>query len=309
MTNTPSQAIIRIGPAGWSYPDWRTIVYPKRKPRGFRELEYLAQFFDTVEINTSFYNPLRPGVVKEWIRQVEHNQNFIFTAKLWQGFTHDRSGAPEDERTFKEGIAPLAETKRLGALLLQFPWSFKNDLENRQYFADLCRRFREYPLVLEVRHSSWNKPEILEMLTELGVGFCNIDQPVIGRSIKPTENVTAAVGYVRLHGRNYKEWFASNENPGQRYNYLYGMEELDPWIDRIRHIARQSKITFVITNNHARGKAVANGLQLMALVTGHAAHVPESLVKEYPDLTPIITVTPTAALQASLPLVEPDDPS
>ncbi|HEX5482752.1 MAG TPA: DUF72 domain-containing protein, partial [Terriglobia bacterium] len=87
-------------------------------------------------------------------------------------------------------------------------------------------------------------------------------------SIKPTENVTAPVGYVRLHGRNYKEWFTSNENPGERYNYLYRLEELDPWIERIRRIAQQSKVTFVIANNHARGKAVANGLQLIALVTG-----------------------------------------
>lgn len=88
MADAPSQAVIRIGPAGWSYPDWRGIVYPKRKPRGFHELEYLAQFFDAVEVNTSFYNPLRPEVVKERLRQVRHNPSFTFTAKLWQGFTH-----------------------------------------------------------------------------------------------------------------------------------------------------------------------------------------------------------------------------
>lgn len=284
MANAPSQAVVRVGPAGWSYPDWRGIVYPKRKPRGFHELEYLAQFFDAVEINTSFYNPPRPEVVKGWIRQVQHHPSFKFTAKLWQGFTHDRNATPEDERMFKQGIAPLAETGRLGALLLQFPWSFKNAPENRQYLGDLCRQFQEYPLVLEVRHSSWNKPEIFEMLSELGVGFCNIDQPVIGRSIKPSGNVTASVGYVRLHGRNYKEWFTPNENPGERYNYLYRLEELDPWVERIRHVAQQSKVTFVITNNHARGKAVANGLQLIALVTGRTPQAPESLRNEHSDL-------------------------
>ncbi|HEX5481825.1 MAG TPA: DUF72 domain-containing protein [Terriglobia bacterium] len=309
MADAPAQAVIRIGPAGWSYPDWRGIVYPKRKPRGFHGLEYLAQFFDAVEINTTFYNPPRPGVVKGWIGQVEHNQNFTFTAKLWQGFTHDRNATPEDERAFKDGIAPLAKAGQLGALLLQFPWSFKHDPENRQYLADFCRRFREYPLVIEVRHSSWNKPEILEMLSELGVGFCNIDQPVIGRSIKPTENVTAPVGYVRLHGRNYKEWFTSNENPGQRYNYLYRREELDPWIERIRHIAQRSKVTFVITNNHARGKAVANALQLIALVTGRTVQAPESLLEEYTDLAQVATAAPATAIQPSLPLAKPDDPS
>jgi uncharacterized protein YecE (DUF72 family) len=260
MAKAPSQAVILIGPAGWSYPDWRGIVYPKHKPRGFHELDYLAHFFDAVEINTTFYNPPRPEVVKGWVRQVEHNHNFTFTAKLWQGFTHDRNATPEDERIFKQGIEPLAEAKCLGALLLQFPWSFKNTAESREYVTKLCQQFREYPLVIEVRHNSWNKPEILGMLSELGIGFCNIDQPVIGRSIKPTENVTSPVGYVRLHGRNYKEWFTSSGDPGERYNYLYRLEELDPWVERIRHIAKESKVTFVITNNHARGKAVTNAL-------------------------------------------------
>lgn len=121
MANAPSQAVIRIGPAGWSYPDWRGIVYPKRKPRGFHELEYLARFFDAVEINTSFYNPPRPEAVKGWIRQVQHHPSFTFTAKLWQGFTHGRNATPDDERAFKEGIAPLAETGRREHCCCSFP--------------------------------------------------------------------------------------------------------------------------------------------------------------------------------------------
>ena len=309
MAKAPSQAVILIGPAGWSYPDWRGIVYPEHKPRGFHELDYLAHFFDAVEINTTFYNPPRPEVVKGWVRQVEHNPNFTFTAKLWQGFTHDRNATPQDERMFKQGIEPLVEAKRLGALLLQFPWSFKNTAESREYVTKLCRQFREYPMVIEVRHNSWNKPEILEMLSELGIGFCNIDQPVIGRSIKPTENVTAPVGYVRLHGRNYKEWFTSNEDPGERYNYLYRLEELDPWVERIRHIAKESKVTFVITNNHARGKAVTNALQLTALITGRTIQCPESLLEEHPALAQIATVSKSPPIQAQLPLGKPEPKS
>ena len=309
MAKAPSQAVILIGPAGWSYPDWRGIVYPKHKPIGFHELDYLAHFFDAVEINTTFYNPPRPEVVKGWVRQVEHNPNFTFTAKLWQGFTHDRNATPQDERMFKQGIEPLVEAKRLGALLLQFPWSFKNTAESREYVTKLCQQFREYPLVIEVRHNFWNKPEILDMLSELGIGFCNIDQPVIGRSIKPTENVTAPVGYVRLHGRNYKEWFTSNEDPGERYNYLYRLEELDPWVERIRHIAKESKVTFVITNNHARGKAVTNALQLTALITGRTIQCPGSLLEEHPALAQIATVSKSPPIQAQLPLGKPEPKS
>jgi uncharacterized protein YecE (DUF72 family) len=301
MPPASSHSLIHIGPAGWSYPDWRGIVYPKHNRPGFHELEYLTQFFNTVEINTSFYNPPKPEVVKEWIRQVEGNKDFLFTAKLWKGFTHERGATPEDERAFKRGIAPLAEARRLGAILIQFPWSFKNDPENRQYVADLCKQFREYPLVLEVRHSSWNRREILEMLHELGVGFCNIDQPVIGRSIRPTENLTSRVGYVRLHGRNYKAWFSSADDPGERYDYLYRPEELEPWVERAQHIARQSKVTFVITNNHARGKAVANALQLKAFVTGNRVEVPEPMLREYPDLAEIAAASSRAPTQPQLP--------
>lgn len=292
--------MIRIGTAGWYYPDWRGIVYPQHRPRNFHELEYLTQFFNTLEINTSFYNPPRAELVKEWIRQIEGNKNFLFTAKLWRRFTHDRNATLEDERLFKHGINPLAEKNRLGAILLQFPWSFKNDPENRRYLAERCRQFREYPLVLEVRHSSWNTPQVLEMLSELDVGFCNIDQPFLSRSIRPTEHITSMIGYIRLHGKNYKEWFSAKDDPGERYNYLYSLEELDPWLKRIKHVASGSRITFVITNNHARGKAVANALQLVALVSGSTVHAPDSLIHEYPELAKVATPSHATVRQIEL---------
>ncbi len=123
--------MIRIGTAGWQYKDWSGIVYPaKPRPRGFDELAFIAEYFDTVEINTSFYGPPRPSASKKWLESIANNPNFRFTAKLFRSFTHDRNPAPNDERDFKDGIAPIAEADRLGALLLQFPWSFKNTAEN-----------------------------------------------------------------------------------------------------------------------------------------------------------------------------------
>jgi len=283
---------IRIGPAGWAYDDWAGIVYPRSRPRDFHEAGYLAQFFDTIEINSSFYHPPAAKVTRGWIRRVAHNPHFQFTAKLWQRFTHERNGSRQDEKTVKEGLAPLAEDGRLGALLLQFPWSFRNNKENREYLGGLVMMFLEYPLVLEVRHSSWNHPDTFKMLADLGVGFCNIDQPVIGRSLAPSARATALVGYVRLHGRNYEHWFSSEDHPEERYNYLYSMEELEPWAARIRNVAAQTDATFVITNNHFRGKAVSNALQLIHLVTGRRVSVPESLLPHYPEL---VTITDRAA--------------
>jgi uncharacterized protein YecE (DUF72 family) len=170
---------------------------------------------------------------------------------------------------------------------MQFPWSFKNSRENREYVGGLIMQFMEYPLVLEVRHSSWNQADIFQMLRDLGVGFGNIDQPVIGRSLGPSERSTSAVGYVRLHGRNYEQWFSSGEHPEERYNYFYSVSELEPWAERIKKIADQTQATFVITNNHFEGKAVANALQLINLVTHQAVRVPEAMLSRYPELEKI----------------------
>ncbi len=301
---------IRIGPAGWSYSDWDGIVYPRPRPRGFHEAGYLAKFFDAIEINTSFYQALRAEVAKVWVRQVEHNKDFKFTAKLCRRFTHERKANREDEKIFKAGLAPFLEARRLGALLMQFPWSFKNTKENREYLGSLFVQFMEYPLVVEVRHSSWNQPDIFQLLVDLGVGFCNIDQPVIGRSIGPSDRATATVGYVRLHGRNYEQWFSSDDRPEERYNYLYSLAELEPWAERIRNIAQQTDVTYVITNNHFEGKAIANALQLVQLISGHPVRVPETLKSHYPELEKIAALDtgPTLPEQTDL-LFETSVPS
>jgi len=307
---SPNAATIRFGPAGWSYDDWNGIVYPAHRPHGFHEAEYLASFFDTIEINTTFYHPPRAEISRSWIRRVQHNPNFRFTAKLWQRFTHDRAASRQDERVFKQGVEPLLEAGLLGALLMQFPWSFKNNKENREYVGGLVMQFMEFPLVLEVRHESWNTPEVYRMLHELGVGFCNIDQPVIGRSIRPSGRSTSPLGYVRLHGRNYEHWFTSSEHPEERYDYLYSVGELEDWAERIRHVAEAAETTYVITNNHFRGKAVANALQLISIVRNQTVPVPAALAAEYPVLESIANPAPaTAAPEQSSFLFEAGESS
>lgn len=276
--------MIRIGTAGWKYKDWDGIVYPRPKPKGFDELAYIAKFFNAVEINSSYYGPPRASAAKKWVESVADNSAFRFTAKLYHSFTHEREPAPTDEKDFKDGIAPLIESGRFGALLLQFPWSFRNTPENREYLLGLGRRFGEYPLVLEVRHASWSQPDVLDMLAERDIGLCNIDQPLFQRSVKPGAEVTSSVGYVRLHGRNYKTWFAERANVRERYDYLYPIEELEPWIDRIRQVGRKTKDTYAMSNNHNLGKAVTNSLQITSLLTGDRVLAPAALLEHYPDL-------------------------
>jgi uncharacterized protein YecE (DUF72 family) len=288
---------VRIGTAGWSYKDWDGIFYPSGMQRSRQHpLEYLARFFDTTEINTSFYGPLKPELAKLWCRRVGAvNKNFVFTAKLYRAFTHSpiavmepTSAATirptdEDESRTREGLDAIAAEERLGALLIQFPVSFKNTSLNREYLDRLLRQFIEYPRVVEVRHSSWNDAETLTAFSQKNVGFCNIDQPVLGRSLTPTEHVTGAIGYVRLHGRNYAQWFDS-DNRNDRYNYLYNEGELTAWKERVESVSERAQTTYVITNNHFESKAGVNALELKAMISGKRVLAPPTLIQKYPEL-------------------------
>ena len=286
---------ILIGPAGWSYADWRGRVYPEGAGSKFDTLALVAKYFDAVEINSSFYHPPAPETARSWLRRIAHNPRFVFTAKLYRTFTHERGKATaDDEKAFREGIDPLAEAGKLGAVLIQFPWSFKNDREERSYLTQLAERFKDYPLVVELRHESWNNPRILQTLEDLGVGLCDIDQPLFANSIKPSAEVTSSIGYIRLHGRNYQNWFREEADVVERYDYLYSRDELEPWVNRIKEVAQKAKQTFVITNNHARGQSLANAFEIMAQLEEERVPGPAKLIETYPRL---------------IESVEPDDKS
>jgi len=278
--------MIHIGPAGWAYKDWEGTVYPQKPGKNFDPLEYLARYFNTIEINSSFYRPPAVSTTKAWAQRVAANKEFTFTAKLHRLFTHERGKATAaDEKEFHSGMAPLMKAGKLGALLLQFPWSFKNTVEDRIYLAELLEKFAEYPVVLEVRHASWNTPAMYEWLQERGVGICNIDQPVFSKSIRPAALTTSPVGYIRLHGRNYQNWFREKAPRDERYNYLYSFDELDPWLKRIKDVAKQTRETYVITNNHFRGQAVVNAIEIEAALKEKRVPAPEPLFGVYPRLT------------------------
>jgi uncharacterized protein YecE (DUF72 family) len=278
---------IRIGPAGWAYKDWEGIVFPRPKPRGFDPLEYLSRFFDTVEINTTFYRPASAEVAERWADRVAHHPTFRFCVKLWQRFTHQRDAPPskDEVRQAREALDALSARGRLGAVLLQFPWSFRHTGENRAWLDGALSAFADYPRVVEVRHASWVRPEYFVELAERGVGFVNVDQPLFHDSIKPSARGTGPVAYIRVHGRNYREWFRKDAGRDARYDYLYTAKELRPWADRAAELAGQLTTgeVYVVTNNHSRGKAPANALMLQAMLAGHKAQSPPELYAAYRD--------------------------
>lgn len=290
--------MIRVGPAGWSYPDSPGRVYPAGLPRKFDVLAYLAEYFDTIEINATFYAPQPPRTCESWVRRVAANPGFRFTAKLWQRFTHGpalpgRAAVPregafepwtrEEVVLATEGLEALRQAGRLGAVLAQFPWSFRATRDNVDRLERLAADFEGWPLVVEVRHGSWADHRFALALRRLGLGFCNIDQPVIGESLGPTAGVTSSIGYVRLHGRRYDRWFEVQEDAAGRYDYLYSAAELSPWVERIRRIAGADGVTdvYVITNNHYEGKGPANALMLRAMIEGRPVRCPPQLLATY----------------------------
>jgi uncharacterized protein YecE (DUF72 family) len=299
-------ARVRIGPAGWSYKDWSGIVYPAAKPRGFDPLRYLAQYFDAIEIDSTFYGPMTRSTAESWLERVSSYENFRFTAKLWQRFTHERDTAwsADEIKLAREAFEVLLRGGRLGAVLVQFPWSFRNDDKNQEWLRDVISAFSDFPLVLEVRHSSWNTPEFYAQLEERGVGFVNIDQPLFRNSIAPSARATSHVGYIRVHGRNYQDWFRESAGPAERYNFLYSAQELAPWAERTKQVAESPlvKEVYVVTNNHYLGKAPANALMLKSMLRGTKVPSPPSLFAKYEDV--LKDYAEPSVVQGSLPLGE-----
>jgi len=257
-------------------------------PPDLHPLELLAQTFDAVEINSSFYQPLKPELSKLWIRKVERNPAFRFTAKLHQRFTHERILEDAEIAAFKDGLWPLTRAGKLGALLMQFPWAYRFTAENREFLIRLRRTFHEFPLVAEMRHSSWLAEEALGTFLDYHVGFCNIDQPEYTSAMPPTAYLTSNVGYVRLHGRNPRNAMGGFQRNGEaatrmrQHDYLYTESELEEWTKRLERISRFADATFVIFNNDAGGKSVVNALQMQSLVHGRVAAAPKELRRRYP---------------------------
>lgn len=279
-------ARILVGTAGWSYPDWETVVYPRGKAAD--RLDAVAQYLDCVELDSSFYRPPSPRMAQNWVKNLEHRPDFRFLAKAWQRFTHERTQhwTQVEFDLFIRGLAPLREANRLDALLFQFPWSFRNDAQNRDWLTAIADAFTDWPVAVEVRHDSWLRDETLELFRARGVAFCNIDQPALAHCIRPTALATTDTGYYRLHGRNAKNWFREKQEVyGGRYDYLYSDAELDELLPKIKRVASQTKKLFVIFNNHKDCKAFANALQLKARFGNtKSLRAPATLLARFPAL-------------------------
>ena len=271
MTN---KAKLYIGTSGWSYPKgegtWSGYFYPKGN---INELEYYSQFFNTVEVNSSFYRPPNPGYVYNWARRVP--DGFLFTVKLWQKFTHPKmyreaTGeeaviSQDDVDQFKSSIEPLARYGKLGALLAQFPPSFKNDGFGQQILEAVIKTFNEYRLAVELRHRSWSDVDsTTHFLKENNITWVQIDEPKFQSSVAAEVPVTSDMAYFSFHGRNAEMWWKGDSET--RYKYLYSAEEIDELTNRVKSAAEQTTLLFALFNNHWQGYAPRNAMDMIKTV-------------------------------------------
>ena len=308
---------IRIGTSGWSYPTgqgtWNGIFYPippgrRSRSSRFDELRFYAEHFDTVEINSTFYRVPTVATARGWAERTP--EGFEFSLKLFQKFTHpsmyekstgDEGGAPgqQDVDEFRASIDPLASAGKLGALLTQFPPSFKNEPESRDYLEWLLGSFKDYPVAVELRHRSWsdNPVETLQVLAAYGAAWAQIDEPKFRFSIR--QNLLPNVRtfyYLRLHGRNAAQWW-KHDSSEDRYNYLYSAEELQPFAEAAKEASREVKKAYLYANNHFSAKSVANATILKhELGQPLPGEYPQEFVERYPDLKGLVRILGPASL-------------
>jgi uncharacterized protein YecE (DUF72 family) len=318
--------MVRVGTSGWNYPNgrgtWNGVFYPRRRRKGFDELAFYAEHFNTVEVNSTFYGQPRVEVCRGWSERTP--PGFEFSVKLYQKFTHPRMFTerlnglldmrPVDARgegellnalarpnaadldEFRRGIDPLASCGKLGALLAQFPSSFKDTPASREYLAGLLQALAGYPIAVELRHRSWSDgiAETLTLLNEFGAAWVQIDEPKFRFSIRQNylPNVKGFY-YMRLHGRNAEKWWR-HEKAEDRYDYLYSAGELKEFsdtADAARHLVKQ---VYLYTNNHFSAKSVANAAMIkQQLGEPIEGEYPAEFVERYPALLGAVALTPS----------------
>jgi len=287
-------ADIYIGTAGWSYKDWVPSFYPKGQTSNFDWLTYYSNYFNLVEVNASYYTYMSPKTVEGWLKKTSDNEEFKFTIKLHQDFTHKRIITLANSKLVTDNLNILSKGNKLGGLLIQFPYSFGFNEGAINHISQLKEIFRNYPIFVEVRHNSWNKLQVIDYFRNSDLSFCVIDQPQISKSISFNLIVTNDVLYLRLHGRNAKAWFSSIQDvnkkqsydeQSERYNYLYSPGELLEIKNTINDIKNQVKNIYIIFNNHPHGNAVANAFEMLRFLNeNRAIEIPQSVLMSFPRI-------------------------
>jgi uncharacterized protein YecE (DUF72 family) len=252
---------VLFGVAGWSYADWKGVVYP----RGCKDtLRAVAQRVDLIEINSTFYGLPQAKNCASWVERTQ-DLGTRFTAKLPREFTHERRFDDTFVAQVRHGFAPLWASGRMLGLLAQFDHGLACDERALALLQRLQRAFGgDGPLFVEVRHASWNADAAMAALHHLGLLPLALDYPGnVGGFSRDLPMTSAGPRYFRLHGRN-AAWFQKGATRDEVYDWRYSEEEVAQLTARIERMAALGTKTLVVANNHFRGSAVAVVEQLLA---------------------------------------------
>ncbi|MBN2169364.1 MAG: DUF72 domain-containing protein [Actinobacteria bacterium] len=266
---------VYVGTAGFSYKDWRGNFYPESIGQSSM-LEKYSERFPVVEINSTYYAVPVPDRINKMALRTP--ADFLFTVKANRQMTHEIGDDPTICNRFRAALRPLEDHGKLGCVLAQFPWGFKNTRENRDYLEILAGNMEGIDTVIEFRNNQWETDETFELLSSIGLGYCCVDEPRLKGLMSPRYMVTSDTGYVRFHGRNYKTWWDSGRQSWERYDYTYSENELMEWVPKVEELSRDSGRTFIIFNNHYKGQAPTNARmfeKMLQAVLGDEIYVPD----------------------------------
>jgi uncharacterized protein YecE (DUF72 family) len=255
--------MIYIGTAGFSYGDWKGAFYPENQDKKFM-LEYYSSRFPVVEVNSTWHALCSPKSLLSMARRT--TPEFQFIIKAYKGLTHAYKENQEEFEIFREILRPMEDHGKLACVLAQFPWGFKNTAANRDYLRLFKERMSSQEIVVEFRNEDWITDETMDLLRELEMGFCCVDEPRLKGLVKAHVILTGDTGYMRFHGRNYETWWDRKRKSWERYDYLYTEEELSEWVPGLLQLDEQAERTYAIFNNHYRGKAPRNAVMLAGLL-------------------------------------------
>jgi uncharacterized protein YecE (DUF72 family) len=255
-----AQGAVRVGTSGFSFADWKGPFYPKSLPDSHL-LPFYCNFFDTVELNSTYYRLPTPSLMENLARKTP--DGFLFIVKLHQSMTHGRDAGSSHYAQFLESLVPLSQSRRLGGLLAQFPWGFRCNRSNLSYLLSLKEKVAPHDLFVEFRRRDWLREDVLSAMTDASIGFVAVDEPSLSGLLPPVTHLTSGAGYARLHGRNAATWWGGGS---ERYFYDYSEAELRAWVEKVRSMARKAAAVYVFFNNCHAGHAARNAMLMKQML-------------------------------------------
>lgn len=249
------RARIYLGTSGWHYDHWNGVFYPP-EVKGYNELRFFSEHFDSVENNSSFYRMAKESTYKTWARMVP--DDFKFSLKLNRSVTHTHrlKLTPKTKETVRYILESLQVLgKKLGAMVIQLPASFKCDLARMDDFLSFiiseAEKLEHAPdFAAEFRSQTWFNEDTYGLLKKHGVALVAADS-----SRYPcVRELTADTAYIRFHG------------PEQLFASSYSHEQLTDWAEYIKKISKKTRRIYIYFNNDINGHAIANATVLAELL-------------------------------------------